>query len=178
MPLDDGIDDISPAMVRPENKIRDKVTLGGRITGDGFDPELLARAEAAAEGTRDSFLEAADEDMDKLQNACRLAENEPQTRVTHLRSLQRTAHEIKGYGSNIGYDLLTLFADSLSNFLLKSSAAESQQVSVARVHVDAMRLVFYQQITGDGGGVGKLLMQRLRDAVAKVSRPPSAPVQF
>ncbi len=169
MPSDDGNDDIAPAMVLPENKIRDKVTLGGRLSGDGFDPELLARAEAAAEGTRDSFIEVADEDMDKLQNACRLAENEPQARVTHLQSIQKTAYEIKGYGSNIGYNLLTLFADSLSNLLSQTSAAESQRVSVARVHVDAMRLVFYQQITGDGGDVGKQLMRGLRDAVAKVS---------
>ncbi len=169
MPLDEGNDDMSPAMVWPENKIRDKVTLGGRLSGDGFDPDLLARAEAAAEGSRKRIIEAADEDMDKLQNACRLAEIDPQARATHLQSVQKTAYEIKGYGSNIGYDLLTMFARSLLNFLLKTSAAECQRVSVARVHVHAMRLVFYQQITGNGGGVGKLLMQRLRDAVAKVS---------
>ncbi len=171
MPLDDGNDDIVPAMVRPENKIRDKVTLGGRlsVSGDGFEPELLARAEAAAEGTRDAFIEAADEDMDKLQNAFRLAENELQARAAHLRSVQKTAHEIKGYGSNIGYKLLTMFADSLSNFLLKPTAEESQQVSVTRVHVDAMRLVFYQQMTGDGGDAGKALTQGLREAVAKIS---------
>ncbi len=170
MPLDDGIDDISPAMVRPENKIRDKVTLGGWITDDdGFDPELLARAEAAAERSRKRIIEAADEDMDKLRNACRSAENEPQARAAHLQSVQKTAYEIKGYGLNIGYDLLTMFARSLLNFLLKTSARESQRVSVTRVHVDAMRLVFYQRITGDGGDVGKQLMQRLRDAVAKVS---------
>ncbi len=170
MPSDNKNDDIAPAMVMPENKIRDKVTLGGRISvsGDGFERELLARAEAAAEGTRDAFIEAADEDIDKLQNACRLAENELRSRAAHLKSVQRTAHDIKGYGSNIGYDLLTLFADSLSGFLLQTTAAESRQVSVARVHVDAMRLVFYKQMTGDGGDAGKQLMQSLRDAVAKV----------
>ena len=169
MPSDNGTDDIKPAMVVPENKIRDKVTLGGRISSDGFDPELLARAEAAAEGTRDAFLEASNEDIDKLLNACRLAENKPQARAAHLKSVQRTAHEIKGYGSNIGYKLLTLFADSLSNFLLQTTAEESRRVSVARVHVDAMRLVFYQQMTGDGGDAGKALTQGLREAVAKIS---------
>lgn len=169
MPSDNGTDDIKPAMVVPENKIRDKVTLGGRITDDSFQPELLARAEAAAEGTRDAFIEAADEDIDKLQNACRLAENEPQSRATHLESVQRTAHEIKGYGSNIGYDLLTLFADSLSGFLLQTTAEESRRVSIARVHVDAMRLVFYQKMTGDGGDAGKALTLGLRKAVAKIS---------
>ena len=49
MPSDDGNDDIKPAMVVPENKIRDEVTMDGRISGDGFDPELLARAEAWAD---------------------------------------------------------------------------------------------------------------------------------
>ena len=169
MPPNDGNDDIKPAMVVPENKIRDNVTLGGRITDDGFDPALLARAEAAAEGTRDAFFEAADEDMDKLLNACRLAENEPQTRAAHLKSVQMTAHEIKGYGSNIGYKLLTLFADSLSNFLLQTTAEENRRVSIARVHVDAMRLVFYQKMTGDGGDAGEALTLGLRKAVAKIS---------
>ena len=169
MPSDDGNDNIKPAMVMPENKIRNKVTLGGRLSSDGFDPELLAGAEAAAEGTRDTFMEAAEEDMDKLQDACRLAENEPRARSAHLKSVQKAAYEVKGYGSNIGYNLLTQFADSLSNFLLQTTAEESRRVSVARVHVHAMRLVFYQRMTGDGGAAGKQLMRGLRDAVAKVS---------
>ena len=55
---DDDDDDFEVTMVRPPNRIKDKVTLGGKITGDGFDEELLKEAEAKAAGLHDEFLEA------------------------------------------------------------------------------------------------------------------------
>ena len=170
MTADQENENIAPKIVTPANKIRDKVTLSGRImvTGNGFEPELLERAEVAAEGTRDVFLEAADQDLDRLQTICRLAENEPQNRVEHLKALQLVAHEIKGYGTNIGYDLLTRFGDSLSEFLLMTQADESRRISVARVHVDAMCQVFHREMTGDGGEAGDDLAASLHKAASKV----------
>ena len=162
---------LPPAIVEPENKIRSTVTLGGRIevTGDGFEPNLLKQAEAAAEGTRDVFLEAAVEDLGKLHANCELAEKEAANRGKHLKAVQNAAHEIKGYGRNIGFDLLTNFGHSLSGFLITTKADESRQVKVARVHVDAMRLVFLSKMTGDGGEAGMALAKGLNEAVAKVS---------
>ena len=116
---------------------------------------------------RDEFLEAADIDLDKLKNACRLAETDVAKRPEHLIAVDRLAHEIKGYGSNIDYDLLTKFADSLVRFLRTAEVSDDIKTKVARIHVDAMALVFSQQITGTGGHVGKQLSAGLRQAAAK-----------
>ncbi|MDP6953402.1 MAG: hypothetical protein QGF53_11665 [Alphaproteobacteria bacterium] len=154
-------------VIRVENKIKHKVTLGGKITGSGFDDQLLREAEQRIEGLQNVFLEAADEDMERLMTAFRLAESEPEQRDTHLSTVQGVAHDIKGYGDNINYPLLTRFGNSLSLFLRKAEAPDDIRLEVTRVHVDAMRLVLNEEITGDGGETGEELFAALDEAVRK-----------
>jgi hypothetical protein len=163
--------EVPASIIHLPNRIKDKVTLGGRIKGDGFDPQLLARAEARAEVLRDVFVEAADQDMERLVVAFRKAQTDPENRSCHLADVQKVAHEIKSYGSNIGYDLLTRFADSLSLFLRKANAPAEAMLEVTRVHVGALRLVLNQEITGDGGEQGATLAEGLRKAVRKYLTP-------
>lgn len=155
------------SLIRVHNKIKDKVTLGGQITGNGFDTELLKKAEERVEGLRDVFLEAVDEDMDRLSTAYQRALEEPGKRSDHLDTVQRAAHDIKGYGTNVGYPLLTRFGDSISLFLRKAEASDDVRMEITRVHVEAMRLVLNEQITGDGGTVGETLGAGLDKAVRK-----------
>lgn len=155
------------SVMRVQNKIKNKVTLGGKITGSGFDDQLLRQAEERVEGLQNIFLEAADEDMDKLMTAYRMAESEPEHLDTHLNTVQGVAHDIKGYGDNINYHLLTRFGNSLSLFLRKAEAPNDIRLEVTRVHVDAMRLVLNEQITGDGGEIGEELYAALDEAVRK-----------
>jgi len=165
--MDQDQDPPAPALVRPPNKIKHKVTLGGLIEGDGFDPELLKDAEARVAALRDDLIVAVDADMEKFQTACRLAATDIAGRADHLRAVSRIAHDIKGYGGNIGYDLLTTMGNSLTTFLREASASDDVRLEVAMVHMQAMRLVFYQQLTGDGGKVGRELLDALDRAVAK-----------
>jgi len=155
------------SLIRVENKIKDKVTLGGQITGNGFDSELLKKAEERVESLRDVFLEAIDKDMARLVAAYQQALNEPGKRSIHLDTVQAAAHDIKSYGTNVGYPLLTRFGDSLSLFLRKAEAPDNVRMDVSRVHVEAMRLVLNEQITGDGGTVGEALGAGLDKAVRK-----------
>ena len=155
------------SLIRVENKIKDKVTMGGQITGNGFDVELVKKAEKRVESLKDVFLDAVDKDMDRLVAAYQQALDEPEKRSEHLDTVQRVAHDIKGYGTNVGYSLLTRFGDSLSLFLRKAEAPDDARVEVTRVHVEAMRLVLNEQITGDGGARGEALGAGLDKAVRK-----------
>jgi len=165
-----GDDATAAALIRMPNKIKDKVTLGGRIKGDGFDPKLLQRAERRVEAMRDVFLDAARDDIDRLVAALSNAQTDAARRGRHLDTLEKIAHEIKGYGSHIGYDLLTRFADSLSLFLRKAKTTVAVKLEVAEVHVDAMRLVYHDGLTGDGGEQGADLTAGLRSAVGRYLR--------
>ena len=69
MPLDDGIDDISPTMIRPENKIRDKVTLGGWISVSA------PRVDAWSELAMRSPLQSKVDSVANVQRWLRLLKN-------------------------------------------------------------------------------------------------------
>lgn len=149
------------------NKIKEKVSMGGRIKAPGFSAQVLAKAEAHVENTVDDTILAADEDIEQMLFFCDLAEDEPDARAVHLKEVERFAGAVAGHGRTIGYDLLTRFAMSLSAFLGKSTASQDILVQVARVHVDSIRLVFARQLSGDGGAAGKELTAALRSSVRK-----------
>lgn len=163
----DDDDDDGPKLIRPPNRIKDKVSMGGRIQDGSMDEDLLKRAETRAEGMNDTFLEAASEDIARLQAACKAAEKEPAKAQAHLAGVLAAAHELKSYGKTIGFDLITQFAHSLAAFLRQTKAPPEKQVPIARVHVDAIRLVFHQKIKGDGGEIGTELAKGLSQAIAK-----------
>lgn len=159
--------DEEPVVYELPNKLKDKVTLGGRIKGNGYDPKLLARADAHVAAMADTLLQAMDYDMKRLEHACQQAENVAEEVATNLRELEKVAHEIKRYGDNIGFDLLTRFGYSLSLFLRKPDLGEATKVRVARAHVDSMNLVFRHKIKGNGGAAGDKLTSALNLAVSK-----------
>ena len=160
-------DNDMPVILEMPNNLKDKVTLGGSIKGKGFDQELLARADAHVAKMADALLEAMDCDLERLEHTCRKAENEASMREIHFVELEKIAHEIKGYGSSVGFDLLTTFGGSLSGVLRKSNLSEPMKLTLSRAHVDSMSLVFRRQIKGDGGDAGEQLTAALDQAVSK-----------
>ncbi len=171
MPADRD-DDFRPKVIRPPNRAKDKVTLGGKIKSTGRDPKLLKRAEKNAAAMTDELVKAVDIDIDGLEATCREAETDTANRAQRLKDLQLLAHAVNEIGANAGYDLLSKFGYSLSTFLRLAEATDEARVNVARVHVDAIRLVYTQQITGDGGKIGKQLSKGLRNAVSKFLLEP------
>jgi HPt (histidine-containing phosphotransfer) domain-containing protein len=157
----------TPSIMRPPNKLKAKATNNGQIQGSGFDPDLLKRAEARADNMMGDFLAAADADIERLILASEKAYKDVENRAEHLQAVERVAHEIKGYGSNIGYQLLTQFCSSLSMFIRKAEVDDDIKVQVTRAHVDAIRLVFFNQLTGDGGETGAKLSEGLSQTLMK-----------
>lgn len=149
------------------NDLKNKVTPSGPDESGGLDPELLARAEQAVEAMNDSLLETMTDDMKRLENACKKAENEAENRDTHLQELESAAHQIKGYGNNIGFNLLTQFGHTLSQCLRQPDLDGTIKMQLARAHVDSMNLVFRHQIKGSGGEAGATLASALDQAISK-----------
>lgn len=160
-------DDFVPEIIRPPNRALDKVTLGGRIKKGGMDPELLEEARARADGMKDTFADALATEIGRLEEALKSAEKDKSAAETQLSLVQQTAHAINGYGQTAGYDLLSRYGYSLSTFLRKAEIPTEKRIQVARVHVDAIRLVHTQGLTGDGGKIGATLTAELRKAVNK-----------
>lgn len=168
--MSEDTDDDGPVMIEPPNRIKAKVTLNGRIKTSGMDKNLLKQAEANAESMTDTLVGAALEDIERLQAACVSAEANPAESAPHLSAALAAAHELKSYGKNIGYDLITEFSHSLALFLRKTNVPAELQVPIVRVHADAIRLVYHQELKGDGGPIGAELAKGLGKAIAKFSQ--------
>lgn len=162
-------DDFVPEIIRPPNRALEKVTLGGKIKKGGMDPNLLKDARTRADGMQGTFAEALATEIGRLEEALKAAETEKSAEKveSQLTLVQQAAHGINGYGKTAGFDLLSRYGYSLSTFLRKADIATKPRLQVARVHVDAIRLVHSQGLTGDGGAVGTTLTKELRKAVNK-----------
>ncbi len=143
-------------LIRHVYSVWAKATNGGQFTGPGFDPKLLRQAEHNARTTLGKFMDTVIADIERMVAACALAED-PRGRAMHLEDVAGIARQVAGYGESIGYDLLGEFADSLVTFLRESTASDNVKLEVVRAHVDSMRLVFANQLAGDGGTKGERL---------------------
>ena len=164
--------DSEPVIYTPPNKLKDKVTLNGRITGDGYDGKVLARAEADAAALTEKMLQEAALDMTRLEDARERLDRHPSRRDEQFAELERIAHNITGYGTTIGFDLLTRFGRSLWLFLRKTEIGGTVKLKVARAHVDSMILVYRTPIKGQGGKDGEALTAMLNLTIAKFVPEP------
>jgi hypothetical protein len=69
--------------------------------------------------------------------------------------------ELKGQGGSFGYDLISQVGESLKIFTENCSEANPRDVEIIAAHVDAMRMVMVDDIKGDGGEVGRAIVDGL-----------------
>ena len=94
-------------------------------------------------------------------------ERDPSRQEENFDALEKVAHEITGYGTLIGFDLLTRFGRSLSLFLRKTDIWGTVKLKVACAHIDSMVLVHRTPIKGQGGKNGDTLTSMLNLTVSK-----------
>jgi hypothetical protein len=164
--------DAEPAIYTPRNRLKDKVTLNGKITGRGFDADLLARAEANVTALTDRLQQEAVLDIARLEDVRTKLDRQPSGRNEQYFELEKIAHDITGYGSTIGFDLLTRYGRSLSLFLRKTEIGGTIKLQVACAHIDSMILVYRTPIKGQGGEDGETLTAMLNLTIAKFVPEP------
>lgn len=90
--------------------------------------------------------------------------DDPTGRIDDLHAL---AHNIKGMGSSFGFLLMTETGASLCDYLRGLGEAQAASSDIVKTHLDAMRLILDNKITGDGGEAGAGLIERLKEKVAE-----------
>ena len=74
---------------------------------------------------------------------------------------------MKGQGGSFDYNLITIIGDSLCRFIEKKKEYKQADIEVLEVHVNSIRLVITNGMKGDGGEVGKRILQGLNAVVSK-----------
>ena len=86
----------------------------------------------------------------------------------HLASINRIAHELRGQSGTFGYQLITSFGKSLYQETMDPEMKVTEgRLKLIEAHIDAIRNVFRNRITGDGGQVGLTLLHEIEDAVQR-----------
>jgi len=90
--------------------------------------------------------------------------------ASSLHEIFEVSHDMKGQGGSFGYNLITTVTGSLCKVIealqKKAPPYGEKEVSAIKVHIDAIKLIASEHIKGDGGDVGRQLVDGI-DAVKK-----------
>lgn len=160
---------VSVRYYRFKNKLREK-TLGLATMNDdeiAFDEELMAKAMAILDDMAEEYPDWVADLIQQLAEVHRRCVDTPEQRFQHFEQLHAIAHDMRGQGGTFGYPLMSSFADGLYEFTGVSTATSDKNVEIIKAHIDAMRVVIKERISGDGGDIGKQLATGLEAAIKK-----------
>ena len=156
-------------LFKPQNFLKEKCA-GGRMNPleKGTMPaDLIEQAEAKLERAALDFTKWAQDYLGRLSDLCTQALLEPGRRTAQFSEINQVALELRGQGGTFGYPLISTFGKMLFDSTREGCREDDAQVEIVKAHVDSMRAVLREKIAGDGGEIGKALIQTLREGVAK-----------
>ena len=160
---------VSVRFYRRKNKLKEKALGLGPVDDDQitFDEDLMEQAVAALETMSEDYPDWVSSLIDQLAEVQRRCVDTPEQRFQLFEQLHSIAHDMRGQGGTFGYPLMSDFADGLYDFTIVGTSTSDKNVEIIKAHIDAMRVVIKQRISGDGGEVGVQLKASLEAAIAK-----------
>ena len=139
-----------------------------RMSRDRFE-RMVREAEAALEELRPAFEAELDDAVGRLAKTWSRSGAAANTET--LGVLFRLAHDLKGQGRSFGFDLLTDVAASLCKLLVNLGKTEqnSWRFQSVDMHVRSLQLIARKKIKGDGGPLGRELLEQIALLSAKAS---------
>ena len=140
---------------------------GGKGGPPSLPASIMEEAEQSLERASLDFSTWANEYLANLGKLCDEASAEPAKRGNLFAEINELAHELRGQGGTFGYPLISVFGKMLYDSTREGCPETDNQVEVVKAHVDAMRAVIREKVSGDGGQVGKELLAGLKAAVQR-----------
>ncbi len=75
--------------------------------------------------------------------------------------LYRTAHDIKGQGATFGYPLMTQLGTHLCAYIKSTPTFSDESLNTIKADIDDMETVLEHKLVGDGGDMGKQILNHL-----------------
>ncbi len=148
------------------NRLREKVGGFGAEAGE-FPLDLIDEAETQLERAQFDFTTWAQEYLAQLSELCTQALAETKARSRHFEEMHLLALELRGQGGTFGYPLISTFGKMLFDATVEGCPENNSQVEIAKAHIDAMRAVLRDKVEGDGGEIGRALLQSLQMAIER-----------
>ncbi len=132
--------------------------------------ELIARAEAAVAGLTKNYGGWVRGDLARLKESLRKLEEargDEAAVLEHRAVLRTVAHDMASVAGTFGYDLVTSIGRQLCDYLDALDLREPVNVALVDIHARALETVVTRQISGDGGALGREIMNAFGTAVAQ-----------
>lgn len=154
-------------LVEPEEHLGEIVTEGGP---GAVNSETLQRAKQVVEGMAGSYAIAARSSLEALAAAYAALNSKGSDNAAELIAVFEIAHEIKGQAGTFKFELMTVVANQLCQFIDGlDGSGDRKAVEVVGLHVDALQMILAQDLKGDGGKAGQSLVRGLQQVVEKRS---------
>lgn len=161
-------EDVRALQFRIGNRLRDKLgdnLMKGEID---IDPAFIRAAEERIKsffGDYADWVERHIRSVIDSRNALAAGEGDAST---HIANVNTIAHELRGQSGIFDYPLITDIAKSLYEATSNPGIeVTSAWIELVGAHIDTIRAVFSQKISGTGGEVGQALLQEMEIAVKK-----------
>ena len=127
--------------------------------------ERVAAANAALVKLAAQYRDWALNDLAQMREALAqvqeaLAKGDGETERAALYKIYDLSHNAKGQGAYFGYELVTRIGASLSALLVNAKSASPELIERAAAHFDALDAVLNQNLKGDQGERGVMLLRR------------------
>ena len=153
---------------RLPNRLKEKA--GGVAGEPGVMPtKLLKEAENKLERAALDFTQLALGYLKQMSRHCEEAVKQEGSRAQQFQAINLLAHELRGQGGTFGYPLISTFGKMLYDITGAGCRKEDTAVEIVKSHMDVMRAVIRDKVAGDGGEIGRALLQSLKAAVDKIS---------
>jgi hypothetical protein len=148
------------------NHLKEKVGGVGRKVAGEMPTELLEMADQELQKSALDFTEWARNYLATLIKLCeQAAAADPSGRRKHFADINTLAHELRGQGGTFGYPLITTVGKMLYESTMPACPQDDTAVKLVRAHVDTISAVIREKVSGDGGDVGRALLQSLQQAI-------------
>jgi hypothetical protein len=160
--------------ITPPNNLRQKQKLAG--VSMTLDARHIDGADAVMKRSTEDYFVSVAEDLTRLQKRYDEASRDPESRAMQIEEMHAIAQSVAGQGSTFGYPLMTALATQLCHYIedhvfpvAGNRGVTDPELEVVKVHIEAMRLVQQQKMSGDGGPIGQKLVAGLGLVIKKVT---------
>jgi archaellum component FlaC len=134
----------------------------------GRDPKsLVQKADQAVRNLGGEFEEIFVENVAELAKSMSAIKAGGDGQSAAIKDMRKTLHDLRGQAGTFGYPLVSHVGDSACKFIDLSPQISASEIEVLNMHVDALKAISAAKIKGDGGEIGKELMNGLRKVIVK-----------
>lgn len=160
-------DEESVRILPPSYELKEKIGKNINLK-EIFTPERIAAAQQAIDDTQAEFVEWAHKDLVELEHTYRTISADPvNAPASRIDKVSKIAFSLKCQSGTFGYPLGSAVAKSLYRYTVNHGKYNSDNLIVLRKHIDALHVIFQQNIQGEGGAMGDELMGSLEKLVVK-----------